>query len=51
MLCKKNDFPHNPVYMDKSEIRLPDGTLINAENGQSKYAFRHTDHVIFVRHI
>ena len=32
MLCKKKDLPNNLVYMDTSEIRLPDGTLINAEN-------------------
>lgn len=25
MLCKKYDFCNNPVYMDTSEIRLPDG--------------------------
>ena len=31
-----NDFSNNPVYMDTSEIRLPDGTEINGENRQSK---------------
>jgi hypothetical protein len=27
MLCKKNDFPNNPLYTDTSEIRLPDKTF------------------------
>jgi hypothetical protein len=37
-ILSKNDFPNNnnPVSMEPSEIRLPDGTLINAESHQSK---------------
>jgi hypothetical protein len=34
MLCKNNNFPINPVYMDTSEIRLPDGTLIKQVLGR-----------------
>ena len=46
MFSKKNEFPNNPAYINTSEIRLPDGTVINAENRQSKYMFYHSNHVI-----
>jgi hypothetical protein len=48
MLCKKNNSPNNPVYMDTSEVRLPDGILLNAESRQLKLTLNHSDHVLFL---
>lgn len=47
---KKTIFPlqKNPVNMDTSEIRLPDGTLMNAEKSAIKIkTLSHNNPVIF----
>jgi hypothetical protein len=52
MLCKNNNVSNNPVYMDTSEIRLPDGNYDKRRKSPIKIKRSTTlDYVIFGKNI